>query len=73
MFTSGGYPKNHVSAVAADGSGKVVWENNTRVYVPSMLQRGGYLFATLDAGTTIDLATRAALVDAPADPFAASA
>ncbi len=50
VFTSGGYPKNHISAVAADGSGKIVWENNTRAYVPSMLQHGGYLFLTLDAG-----------------------
>ncbi len=50
IFTSGGYPKNHISAVAADGSGKVVWENNTRAYVPSLLQRDGFLFTTLDAG-----------------------
>lgn len=53
VFTSGGYPKNHISAVAADGSGRVVWENNTRAYVPSMLQRDGFLFATLDAGIAI--------------------
>ncbi len=50
IFTSGGYPKNHMSAVAADGSGKVVWENTSRVYVPSMLEKDGYLFASLDAG-----------------------
>ncbi len=50
IFTSGGYPKNHISAVAADGSGDVVWEINVRAYVPSMLQRDGYLFAVLDAG-----------------------
>lgn len=50
IFTSGGYPKNHMSAIAADGSGKVVWENNTRVYVPSMLVRDGYLYAVADAG-----------------------
>jgi hypothetical protein len=29
-FTSGGYPKNHVAAIAADGSKKVVWENISR-------------------------------------------
>ena len=34
IFTSGGYPKNHVSAILADGSGKLVWENPSRVYVP---------------------------------------
>lgn len=50
VFTSGGYPKNHVSAVAADGSGRLVWENKARVYVPSMLVKGGYLFAVLDEG-----------------------
>jgi outer membrane protein assembly factor BamB len=51
IYTSGGYPKNHVSAVRADGSGQVVWQNSTRVYVPSMLVHNGYLYAVLDAGT----------------------
>jgi outer membrane protein assembly factor BamB len=51
VFTSGGYPKNHLSAVRADGSGKLVWENNSRVYVPSLLIRDGYLYGVLDAGT----------------------
>lgn len=50
IFTSGGYPKNHMSAVRADGSGKVAWENTSRVYVPSMLMKDGYLYAMLDAG-----------------------
>lgn len=50
IFTSGGYPKNHLSAVMADGSGKVAWQNNSRVYVPSMLVRDGHLYAVLDAG-----------------------
>ena len=27
IYTSGGYPRNHISAVLADGSGKIVWEN----------------------------------------------
>lgn len=53
MITSGGYPRNHVAAVAADGSGKVVWENNTRVYVPSMVVREGHLYAVLDAGVAM--------------------
>lgn len=53
IFTSGGYPTNHISAVAADGSGKVVWKNNTRVYVPSMLVRDGYLYTVLDAGVAM--------------------
>ncbi len=50
IFTSGGYPKNHLAAVAADGSGRIVWENSTRVYVPSMLVSDGHLFAVLDEG-----------------------
>ncbi|MSR56819.1 MAG: serine/threonine protein kinase [Planctomycetaceae bacterium] len=50
IFTSGGYPKNHLAAVRADGSGKIAWENGSRVYVPSMLVRDGYLYAVLDAG-----------------------
>ena len=50
IYTSGGYPKNHLSAFRADGSGKVAWENGSRVYVPSMLLKDGYLYAVLDAG-----------------------
>jgi len=50
VFTSGGYPKNHVAAVLADGSGKVAWENKARVYVPSMLVHRGHLFAVQDDG-----------------------
>jgi outer membrane protein assembly factor BamB len=50
MFTTGGYPKNHIAAVKVDGSGETVWEKPTRVYVPSMLIRDGYLYAVTDAG-----------------------
>lgn len=53
IYTSGGYPKNHVSAVRADGSGEVVWENSSRVYVPSMLVKDGYLYAVTDAGVAM--------------------
>jgi outer membrane protein assembly factor BamB len=53
VITSGGYPKNHMSAVRADGSGKVEWENATRVYVPSMLMRDGRLYAVTDAGVAM--------------------
>jgi outer membrane protein assembly factor BamB len=53
VFTSGGYPRNHVSAIRADGSGKVVWENGQRVYVPSMLVHGGHLYAVQDGGTAV--------------------
>jgi outer membrane protein assembly factor BamB len=53
VFTSGGYPRNHLSAVCADGSGKVAWENRTRVYVPSLLVRDGHLYGVLDAGAAV--------------------
>jgi outer membrane protein assembly factor BamB len=53
IFTSGGYPKNHISAVRADGSGKIEWENNARVYVPSMIVKDGYLYGVLDAGVAM--------------------
>lgn len=53
LFTSGGYPKNHVSAVLADGSGKVQWSNGTRIYVPSMIVDEGHIYAVSDAGAAI--------------------
>ncbi len=53
IFTSGGYPRNHVAAVRADGSGKIEWENTTRVYVPSMLVKDNHLYAVADAGVAI--------------------
>lgn len=53
VITSGGYPKNHVSAVKADGSGELAWENNVRVYVPSMVIKDGYLYAVTDAGVAV--------------------
>lgn len=53
VYTSGGYPKNHVSAVRADGSNTIAWENDERVYVPSLLCHQGYLYAVQDAGIAI--------------------
>lgn len=50
IYTSGGYPKNHLAAVTADGTKQVAWENASRVYVPSMVLKDGYLYAVLDAG-----------------------
>jgi outer membrane protein assembly factor BamB len=37
VYSSGGYPRNHIAAYRADGSGTVDWENGERVYVPSLL------------------------------------
>ena len=53
VFSSGGYPKNHISAVLADGSGKLDWENESRVYVPSLLVREGALYGVLDTGIAV--------------------
>ncbi|MGV3771971.1 MAG: PQQ-binding-like beta-propeller repeat protein [Verrucomicrobiales bacterium] len=53
VFVTGGYPKNHVAAIAADGSGKVEWQNNTRVYVPTMIVKEDHLYAVLDAGMAV--------------------
>lgn len=50
VFASGGYPRKHVQAVKADGSGKTDWESNLQVYVPSMIVRDGYLYAVQDSG-----------------------
>lgn len=50
VFTSGGYPRNHISAVHADGSGRIAWENDVRVYVPSLLHHQGFLYGVTDAG-----------------------
>jgi hypothetical protein len=53
VFSSGGYPRNHVCAFHADGSGTIAWENNVRVYVPSMLIRDGFLYAVTDDGVAM--------------------
>lgn len=53
VFFSGGYPKNHVMAVEADGSKRVTWQNGARLYVPTMLVRDGHIFAVLDAGQAV--------------------
>ncbi len=53
VFTGGGYPKNHTVAVVADGSGKIAWQNNSRVYVPSMICKEGHLYAVMDAGIAV--------------------
>jgi outer membrane protein assembly factor BamB len=50
VYSSGGYPRNHISAVLADGSMNIVWQNDERVYVPSMICHDGHLYAVLDAG-----------------------
>lgn len=53
VFASGGYPKNHVAAVMADGSGKITWQNTARVYVPSMIAKEGHIYSVMDAGMAV--------------------
>ena len=50
VYSSGGYPKNHISAILTDGTAKLSWETKDRVYVPSLLYRDGHLFGVMDAG-----------------------
>lgn len=53
VFSTGGYPRNHVQAVRADGSGEIVWQKNDRLYVPSPLIRDGFLYLVLDEGVAV--------------------
>lgn len=53
IFVSGGYPRNHTVAIEADGSGRIAWQNGTRLYVPSMLVRDGHVYAILDSGQAV--------------------
>jgi outer membrane protein assembly factor BamB len=50
VFASGGFPKPGTVCIRADGSGKIVWENNQKCYEQSMLAVGGYLYAINDTG-----------------------
>ena len=50
IVTSGGYPSKHISVIRADGSGEVIWRNNTEVYVPSLLAHDGYIYGVTDSG-----------------------
>ncbi len=50
IYSSGGWPRNHLAAVKADGSAKIAWETGDRVYVPSLLIKDGNLYGVLDAG-----------------------
>ncbi|MEL6109246.1 MAG: PQQ-binding-like beta-propeller repeat protein [Planctomycetota bacterium] len=49
VFASGGYPKPETVCIAADGSGKVLWSNNTKCYEQSMLAYRGYIYAVADS------------------------
>jgi hypothetical protein len=53
VFASGGYPRVFTQAIAADGTATTAWQNNAKVYVPSMVARDGYLFAIEDSGIAV--------------------
>jgi len=53
VFSSGGYPKNHLAAIMADGTGKIAWETKDRVYVPSLLLHEGHLYGVLDVDMAV--------------------
>ena len=45
---SGGYPESKTMAVKADGSGEILWVNNTKSYEQSMLAFDGHVYAVDD-------------------------
>lgn len=50
VFASGGYPKAETVAVAANGSGRILWRNRVKCYEQSMLIHNGYLYGFADSG-----------------------
>jgi outer membrane protein assembly factor BamB len=50
VFASGGYPGKETLAIRADGSEQVVWRNNQKSYVPSLLLHEGYVYQISDDG-----------------------
>ena len=48
VYASGGYPKAETAAIAADGSGRVLWRNREKCYEQSMLFHEGHLYAVND-------------------------
>ncbi|MEX0727803.1 MAG: PQQ-binding-like beta-propeller repeat protein [Planctomycetaceae bacterium] len=49
VYASGGYPGKETICIHA-GTGEVVWRNDQKSYVPSLLQFDGYLYAVDDGG-----------------------
>ena len=63
VFASGGYPQKRTLAIRADGSGDIVWQDDQKAYVPSMLVHDGRLLAVSDNGIALcrDAATGSVL------------
>jgi len=53
VYSSGGYPRNHLAAYRADRQGEIAWETTDRLYVPSLVIRDKYLYGVLDAGIAV--------------------
>lgn len=53
IFITGGFPKSHVAAIAGDGSGELLWQSGTGVYVPSLIVHDGHVYAILDTGRAV--------------------
>ncbi len=50
VIASGGFPDPQTAAVAADGSGRVLWTNRVKCYEQSMLAYDGHVYALADNG-----------------------
>ncbi len=50
VIASGGYPDPETAAVAADGSGRVLWTNRVKCYEQSLLCHERYVYALADNG-----------------------
>ena len=57
-FATGGYPEPGTLCIRADGSGEIVWKNESAAYVPSPLVHGGRLY-TIDGDGGIGYCWRA--------------
>ncbi len=50
VYASGGYPTKQTLAIAADGSGRIVWENRIKCYEQSMLVVADCLYGFAEGG-----------------------
>jgi outer membrane protein assembly factor BamB len=53
VFISGGLPIKKTTAMRADGSGEVVWENGDKSYEQSLLYHDGHVYTLNDNGIAI--------------------
>lgn len=58
VFSSGGYPKNHLAAYNAQKNGELQWEQKIRLYVPSLIAHQQNLYAVMDEGIAVCIRAR---------------